>query len=111
MGQAVEQLEGGAAKHFAAVHIGHGEPVDQASLRRGERLETGGGDRRHRLGDTSALRWSLTIGGRYGKGLGHARPCPNPPETRVLRHGWISHGPPFPEMRTKQKSRCDGPGR
>ena len=42
-GQAVEELEGGEAKHFAAVHIGLGEPVDQASLRRGERLETGGG--------------------------------------------------------------------
>ena len=24
-GQAVEQLEGGEAKHFAAVHMGHGE--------------------------------------------------------------------------------------
>ncbi len=64
----------------------------------------GGGDRRHRPGDTPAPRWSPTIGWRYGKGLGHARPCPNPPEIRVLRHGWISHGSPFPDVRTKQKS-------
>jgi hypothetical protein len=42
-GQAVEELEGSEAKHFATVHIGLGEPIHQASLRRGERLETGGG--------------------------------------------------------------------
>ena len=42
-GQAVEQFKGCEAKHFAAVHIGLGEPIHQASLRRGERLETGGG--------------------------------------------------------------------
>jgi hypothetical protein len=41
-GQAVEQPEGGEAKHFATVNIGLGEPIHQASLRRGERLETGG---------------------------------------------------------------------
>jgi hypothetical protein len=42
-GQAVEQLEGSEAKYFATVHIGLGEPIHQASVRRGERLETGGG--------------------------------------------------------------------
>jgi len=42
-GESVEQLKGREAKLVAAVHIGLGEPVDQASLRRGERLETGGG--------------------------------------------------------------------
>jgi hypothetical protein len=42
-GQAVEELEGGEAKLVAAVHIGLGEPIHQASLRRGERLEIGGG--------------------------------------------------------------------
>ena len=42
-GQAVEQLVGSEAKLLAAVHIGLGEPIHQASLRRGERLETGGG--------------------------------------------------------------------
>ncbi len=60
----------------------------------------GGGDRPHRPGDTPAPRWSPTIGRRYGKGLGHARPCPcpNPPEIRVPGHGWISHAPPFGKM-------------
>jgi hypothetical protein len=42
-GQAVEQLEGSEAKRLATAQIGLGEPVDQASLRRGERLESGGG--------------------------------------------------------------------
>ncbi len=42
-GQAVEQLEGCEAELMTAVHIGLGEPVDQASVRRGERLEAGGG--------------------------------------------------------------------
>ncbi len=42
-GQAVEQLKGREAKLFATVHIGLGEPIHQASLRRGERLESGGG--------------------------------------------------------------------
>jgi len=42
-GQAVEQFEGREAKHLATVHIGLGEPLDQASLRRGERLESGRG--------------------------------------------------------------------
>jgi hypothetical protein len=42
-GQALEELEGSEAKHFAAVHIGLREPIHPASLRRGERLETGGG--------------------------------------------------------------------
>ena len=42
-GQAVEELEGWEAKHLATVHIGLGEPIHQASLRRGERLEIGGG--------------------------------------------------------------------
>jgi hypothetical protein len=36
LGQAVEELEGCEAKHFAAVHIGFGEPIHQASVRRGE---------------------------------------------------------------------------
>ena len=40
-GQALEQFEGSETKHLATVHIGLGEPVDQASLRRGERLESG----------------------------------------------------------------------
>jgi hypothetical protein len=35
-------------------------------------------------------------GRSYGEGLGHARPCPNPPEIRVLRHGCISHPPLSP---------------
>jgi len=42
-GQSLEQFEGSETKHLAAVHIGLGEPVDQAGLRRGERLESGGG--------------------------------------------------------------------
>ncbi len=42
-GQAVEQLKGREAKHFAAVPVGLEEPVDQASLRRGERLDAAGG--------------------------------------------------------------------
>jgi len=42
-GQALEELEGSEAKHFATVHIGLGEPIHQASLRRGERPDTGGG--------------------------------------------------------------------
>ena len=42
-GQAVEQLEGGEAKFLATVPIGLGEPVDQTSFRRRERLETGRG--------------------------------------------------------------------
>jgi len=43
MGQALEQFEGCKAKRLATVHIGLGEPVDQASLRRGEGPDTGGG--------------------------------------------------------------------
>jgi len=42
-GQGVEELEGSEAKHLATVQIGLGEPVDQASLRRGEGPDTGGG--------------------------------------------------------------------
>jgi hypothetical protein len=42
-GQAVEELEGSEAKRLATVQIGLGEPIDQAGLRRGERLDTGGG--------------------------------------------------------------------
>jgi hypothetical protein len=42
-GQAVEELEGGEAKHFAAVHVGLSEPIHQASVWRGERPETVGG--------------------------------------------------------------------
>ena len=42
-GESVEQLEGSEAKLLATVHIGLGEPVDQASLRRGESPETGAG--------------------------------------------------------------------
>jgi hypothetical protein len=42
-GRAVEQLEGSEAKLVVTVHIGLGEPVDQASLRRGERPDAGGG--------------------------------------------------------------------
>ncbi len=42
-GQSLEQLEGCEAKHFAAVHIGLGEPIHQASFRRGERLDAAGG--------------------------------------------------------------------
>jgi len=42
-GQAVEELERSEAKLLAAVHIGLGEPIPQASLRRGEGLEAGGG--------------------------------------------------------------------
>ena len=41
--QSLEQFEGREAKLMAVVHIGLGEPVDQASLRRGERLESGRG--------------------------------------------------------------------
>jgi len=42
-GQALEQLERREAKFMATVHIGLGEPVDQASLRRGEGPDTRGG--------------------------------------------------------------------
>jgi len=42
-GRAVEQLKGSEAKLVVTVHIGLGEPVDQASLRRGERPDAGGG--------------------------------------------------------------------
>ena len=42
-GQAVKQFEGREGKLVATVHIGLGESVDQAGLRRGERLESGGG--------------------------------------------------------------------
>ena len=42
-GQSLEQLEGSEAKHFAAVHIGLGKPVDQASLRQAEGRDAGGG--------------------------------------------------------------------
>ena len=42
-GQALEQLEGCEAKGLATVHIGLGEAVDQAGLRRGERPDAGGG--------------------------------------------------------------------
>ena len=42
-GQSLEQLKGSEAKLLATLHIGLGEPIHQASLRRGERVETGGG--------------------------------------------------------------------
>ena len=42
-GQAVEQLKGRETKLVAAVHIGLGEPIHQASVRRGEGLDAGGG--------------------------------------------------------------------
>jgi hypothetical protein len=42
-GQAVEQLKGRKPKLVAAVPLGLGEPLDEASLRRGEGLDTGGG--------------------------------------------------------------------
>ena len=42
-GQSLEQLEGSKAKHLATVHIGFGEPVDQAGLGRGKRPDAGGG--------------------------------------------------------------------
>jgi len=68
----------------------------------------GGGDRRHQPDGTPVLWWRPTIGGRYGKVLGHGRPCPSPPEIRVLRHGWISHAC-IPEREMKQKAGCEGP--
>jgi len=42
-GQALEQLEGSEARQLATVQIGLGEPVHQASLRRGEGRDAGGG--------------------------------------------------------------------
>jgi ferrochelatase len=42
-GQAVEQLEGCEVKHCTAVQIGLGEAIHQPSVRRGDRLDTGGG--------------------------------------------------------------------
>jgi hypothetical protein len=42
-GEAVEQLKGRKLKLVATVHIGLGEPIHQASVRRGEGLDTGGG--------------------------------------------------------------------
>jgi hypothetical protein len=42
-GELVEQLKGRETKLVATVHIGLGEPVDKASLRRRERPDTGGG--------------------------------------------------------------------
>jgi hypothetical protein len=42
-GQALEELEWCEAKFLATVHVGLGEPVHQASLRRGERLDAAGG--------------------------------------------------------------------
>ncbi len=108
LGQAIEELEGWEAKHFVAVRIGFGAPIHQASVRGGERLETGGGDRQHRRDDTPVLWWRPTTGERYGKGLGHARPYPNPPEIREPRHGWISHVC-IPEREIKQKAGWEGP--
>jgi hypothetical protein len=42
-GQALEELEWCEAKFLATVHVGLGEPVHQASLRRRERLDAAGG--------------------------------------------------------------------
>ena len=42
-GQARKELEGRETKLEATVHIGLREPVGQASLRRGERLDAAGG--------------------------------------------------------------------
>jgi hypothetical protein len=60
----------------------------------------GGGDRRQGRDDTPALRWRPAICGRYGKGLGHGRPCPKPPGMRGDPPDEpLCSGPPRPRHR------------